>query len=155
MCLLIDSSNFLFHWRVSIQRCLQSGLFKVVHVCRETTNTSALENFPLKRSHSSYWCLMIDFFMTCVSSDKIKFHMFICKSWISFLEDNAYIACRTISARVEAFCREAPVPSFRRQYLAKSCARVFAVHTLPSCLWVNINKRVLADPEKWQIHVAF
>ena len=61
LCLLIDSSNFLFHWRVSIQRCLQSGLFKVVHVCQETTNTSALENFPLKRSHSSYWCLMIDF----------------------------------------------------------------------------------------------
>ena len=72
-----------------------------------------------------------------------------------FPVDLAYVACSAISAIVEAFCREVPLPSFRRQHLAKSCARVFAVHTLPSCLWVHINERVVADPEQWQIHVAF
>ena len=38
---------------------------------------------------------------------------------------------------MEKFCREAPLPSLRRWHLAWSCARVVAVHTLPSSITIS------------------
>ena len=64
---------------------------------------------------------------------------------------HAYIAWIAITARVEAFCREAPLPS-----IWPVAVFVFYVHTLPSCLLAHlahINERAVADIQSRGISV--